>query len=187
MPPLALQRLSRTTLPALTARAKAAPADGVARRAALESAVTLLAALPAEAASGDCGTDLRWCALVGLKQVEEQCGAADALGEEGAEFATQLMQLLARAAHRDAEWVSEDVHSVVLPLTAIVVGHRIPLVRLACLQVMTMLINHSHDMLMQYRKQIEAAVKHAIADRRREVRLAAVACINIWFCAASKD
>lgn len=189
LPPLALQRLSRTTLPSLVAKAKAAPDVAAVRDAALRSAVTLLAALPKEVACADCSDDLRWCVLVGLKGLMEQVGAAaqDLVEPSAVVFATQLLQVLIRALLREAAWVDEDLHSVVLPLATISTAHRVPLVRLACLQALTIIVNQSYGLLTPFKKQIEAATKGAIEDRRREVRLAAVCCLNAWHCGASKD
>jgi len=218
LPPLALQQLSRTTLPSLLERAKTVPHDSAkagsskeAKAAALESAVTLLCALPTEVACVDCSDELRWCTLTGLRHVSEGVQAASNAGTRGssataagngvasasataasAVFAAQVLQLLVRALRRQAAWVEDDLHSVVPPLTAICGAHggpphTVPLVRLGCLQALSLLIQQAHGHLMPYKRVLEKATQRMVEDRRREVRLSAVECLNAWHCGMVAD
>mmetsp|Transcript_119297 Transcript_119297/g.232110 ORF Transcript_119297/g.232110 Transcript_119297/m.232110 type:complete len:1162 (+) Transcript_119297:1661-5146(+) len=193
LPPLALQQLSLTTLPLLVDRAKTAAADITAaaslpaatNRAALESAVALLSALPTEVACGDCGDSLRWCTLAGLARLQEDNSnstASPAETGEKATFAVQVLQLLLRAASRSAAWVEDELHTVVAVLTGVGCKHIVPLVRLASAQALLFLVKSSHGHLVPFKKQIQAATKRLVEDRRREVRLVGVACLNAWHC-----
>lgn len=182
LPPLALQQLSRTALPSLLERAKASQGGAAARRAALESAVALLCALPVEVARSDCGEELRWCALAGLRLLKDEHGNEADGSTEGAIFAGQVLQLLVRAVEGRCAWVEDDLNSIVPPLTTTCVTHRVPLVRLGGLQVLRGLVLRSRGHLAPFSKQIEAATRRAVEDRRREVRLAGVACLNAWHC-----
>ncbi|CAE7383012.1 unnamed protein product [Symbiodinium sp. CCMP2456] len=98
LPPIALQQLSRTVLPSLVSRAKALGGAAWTRRAALESAVALLASLSVEVACGDCSDDLRWCALTGLKRLKESAAAANAEQERAAshDISATKQKLLSR-------------------------------------------------------------------------------------------
>merc|ERR1712007_405666 len=98
-----------------------------------------------------------------------------------------VLQLLLRACGRSAPWVEDNLNSVVLPVTVTSVRHPVPLVRLACLQVLASLVQQSLGHLMPFRKQIDKTLRRAIADRRREVRLVAVACLNAWHCGPLED
>lgn len=189
LPSLALQRLSHTALPPLLQRAKeSGSAEGAAvelsRRVALESAVALLAGLPAATAAVDFGEEVKWCTLAGLRRMQEDGGGDDAT------FVSQVLQLLLRALRRSEAWVEDHLNSVVPPLTAACAGarrHRVPLVRLACLQALHLLVLQSHGHLAPFRKQIALSTKLAVEDKRREVRLVAVACLNAWHCGAVPD
>ncbi|CAK0863424.1 unnamed protein product [Prorocentrum cordatum] len=182
LPPVALQQLSRTVLPMLMTRAKGGTAKGAvateASRAALQSAVALLSTLRAEVACTDCAEELRWCALTGLKHL---AGASSAQGHPSV-FAAQVVQLAVRAISRNEAWVEDDLQSVVPPLAALCATHRVPLVRLGCLQALRHLSLRSSGHLAPFRKQIELAIRKATEDRRREVRLMAVAALNALLC-----
>mmetsp|Transcript_74063 Transcript_74063/g.228902 ORF Transcript_74063/g.228902 Transcript_74063/m.228902 type:complete len:512 (+) Transcript_74063:1293-2828(+) len=187
LPPLALQQLSLTMLPSLVARARAeaeaAPAP--ARRAALESAVMLLCALPAEAACTDCGDELRWCTLVGMSRLREdaeQGGGAGPSADHASVFAAQVVQLLVRAASHGAAWIEDELHSVVSFLAGTGAAHRVPLVRVGSMQALLRLVQDSRGHLAPFRRQVDAATRRGVEDRRREVRLVAVACLNAWHC-----
>eukprot|EP00403_Amphidinium_massartii_P020599 CAMPEP_0178402264 /NCGR_PEP_ID=MMETSP0689_2-20121128/16744_1 /TAXON_ID=160604 /ORGANISM="Amphidinium massartii, Strain CS-259" /LENGTH=1104 /DNA_ID=CAMNT_0020023143 /DNA_START=9 /DNA_END=3320 /DNA_ORIENTATION=+ len=186
LPPLARQQIALTTLPPLIVKAKKAEAGSVAHKAALESAVTILAALPIEAAATDCPDEMRWCAVVGLKQLQVQAAAGNpvtsssTLDTGDTRFGVQVLQLLVRASLRSSAWIEDDLNAVVLPLLEIFVSHPVPLARLGALQVMHLLIKNSHGHLMTFRRQLAKALRRASEDRRREVRLLAVACINAW-------
>ncbi|CAK9005243.1 Septin-type G domain-containing protein [Durusdinium trenchii] len=183
LPPLALQqwheaesRLSRTVLPSLLSRAKALESQPWARRAALESAVALLAGLSPEAGLGtECRSiELRFCTLTSLKRLKEEA--------EASVFGAQVLQLLVRAIQKKQPWVEDDLHSVVLPICDLCSSHRTPLVRLGCFQVLIALIQQAFGHLAPYKKQIEAGCKRGVEDRCREVRLLAVAALNAWHC-----
>ncbi|CAK9024734.1 unnamed protein product [Durusdinium trenchii] len=178
LPPLALQQLSRTVLPSLLSRAKALESQPWARRAALESAVALLAGLSPEVASTDCSEELRFCTLTSLKRLKEEA--------EASVFGAQVLQLLVRAIQKKQPWVEDDLHSVVLPICDLCSSHRTPLVRLGCFQVLIALIQQAFGHLAPYKKQIEAGCKRGVEDRCREVRLLAVAALNAWHCVGSQ-
>eukprot|EP00929_Paragymnodinium_shiwhaense_P119150 TRINITY_DN91027_c0_g1_i1.p1 TRINITY_DN91027_c0_g1~~TRINITY_DN91027_c0_g1_i1.p1 ORF type:complete len:1151 (-),score=303.66 TRINITY_DN91027_c0_g1_i1:134-3586(-) len=181
---LALQQLSRTMLPSLISHSKVKGSSSTAApRAALESAITLLSALPSEVAVVECKEDLRWAVLTGLKRVNEASIPSDKSPSDDATFAVQVMQLMVRACDKKAAWVEDDLQSVIPPLTSLCIDHRIPLVRLGALQVLRALIEESHGHLMPFKKVIDKATRRAVEDRRREVRLVAVACLNSWHCA----
>jgi hypothetical protein len=193
LPPLALQRLSMTTLPLLVDRAKTATPDSTAtaalsaatRRAALESAIALLSALPAEVACGGCEEYLRWCTLAGLARLQEDNASSTASSAEVTEratFAVQVLQLLLRAAGQSAAWVEDELHTVVVVLAGVGSKHAVPLVRLASAQALLSLVQSSHGHLVPFKKQIQAATSRLVEDRRREVRLVGVACLNAWHC-----
>jgi len=182
LPSLAVQQLSHTVLPALFSSAKAAAAsaeEGRGNSAALESAVTLLCALPVEVLCTDCTEELRWCALTGLK-----CLGADGTN---AVFAAQVLQLLVRAAKRGSPWIEDDLQSVVPPLARLCSSHPVPLVRLGCLQVLQLVITSAQGHVLPFKKLIETATRKAVEDRRREVRLVAVACLNTWHCGLTAE
>jgi len=185
LPPLALQQLSLTVLPTLVGAAKHRAAAGgggirgASDRAALESAVTLLCALPAEVLCADCPEELRWCALTGLKCLKED--SVDAV------FCVQVLQLVVRAAQRKSAWLEDDLSSVVPPLLGACATHPVPLVRLGCLQVLQLLIEESQGHMLPFKKQIEISTRKAVEDRKREVRLIAVACLNAWHCGLTAD
>lgn len=180
LPPLALQQLSRTVLPSLIARAKGvkAVASAPAKRAALESAVALLAGLSPEVACNDCSEELRFCTLTSLKRLKEE--------PEATVFAAQALQLLVRAIQKQQSWVEDDLHSVVIPICDLCSSHRVPLVRLGCFQVMIALIQQAFGHLAPLKKQIQAGCKAGVEDRCREVRLLAVAALNTWHCVGSQ-
>lgn len=186
LPPLALQRLSLTTLPGLVQRAKAAAAAGpgraVSASAALASAVALLCALPLEVSCGDCAEDLRWCVLVGLGNLKSVLQSEAAPASDGSAAAAQVLQLLVRAVKREASWVEDELHSVVPPLLLACTLHPVPLLRLAALQALIHLVRQSCGHLTPWKKQLEAALAKAVADRRKEVRHLAVVCLNSWHC-----
>lgn len=204
LPPLSLQQLSSTTLPSLLERAKkgAKPgAEDAGGRAALESTVALLCALPVEVACGEYSDAMRWCTLTSLKRLKEAAaplpastsaatparagGSAGSTSDAGASvFAAQALQLLARACKKSAAWVEDNLHSVVMPLTVLSVEHPVPLVRLGSLQALHLLIDNSYGHLLQFKRPIEGALRRVVDDRRREVRLLAVACLNAWHCGA---
>lgn len=187
LPPISLQQLSRTTLPSLVARAKKQPGSKTAS-AALESVVTLLCALPTEVSCVDCSDDLRWCILSGLKDLgKSSTGEASSVVEANSVFAPQLLQLLIRALRKGASWVEDDLHSVVLPLTAICGIHSIPLVRLASFQALSLVIQEAYGHLAAYRKAIEKAAARGVEDKWKEVRLVAIECLNVWHCASAGD
>jgi len=186
LPPLAKQQVALTTLPPLLQRAKQAKEGSPVQQAVLQSCVTILAALPAEAAAADCGEELRWSVVVGLKQLLQSVKPSSD-GTLKAVFGVQLLQLLVRAAARAAGWIEDDLNSVLLPLLEVCNAHPVPLVRLGCLQVLSLLIKNSHGHLMTYRKQLSKALRQASEDRRREVRLMAVACVNAWECGSIPD
>ncbi|CAE7390142.1 mms19, partial [Symbiodinium pilosum] len=125
LPPIALQQLSRTVLPSLVSRAKAMGSVAWARRAALESAVTLLAALSVEVACVDCSEELRWCTLTGLKRLKESAAASHA--DQASAFAVQVLQLLVRAIQHSQSWVEDELHSIVGPLCELCSSHCKPL------------------------------------------------------------
>ncbi|CAE7452833.1 mms19 [Symbiodinium natans] len=180
LPPIALQQLSRTVLPSLVKRAKALGGAAWARRAALESAVALLAALSVEVACGDCSDEVRWCTLTGLKRLKESAPAANA--EQGGIFAVQVLQLLVRAIQQKESWVEDELHSIVGPLCELCGAHCKPLVRLGCFQVLMALIQQAFGHLSPFKKEIQAGCKRGVEDRCREVRLLAVATLNTWHC-----
>jgi len=186
LPPLALQQLSLTTLPLLVDRAKTDAVESSAtRRAALESAVALLSALPADVACGDNEDSLRWCTLAGLARLQEDTSKRAPSAAEVADratFALQVLQLLLRAAGQSAAWVEDELHTVVAVLTGVGCQHTVPLVRLASAQVLLSLVQSSHGHLVPFKKQIQVATSRLIEDRRREVRLVGVACLNAWHC-----
>merc|ERR1712151_1347961 len=97
----------------------------------------------------------------------------------------QVVQLLVRAVSRSTAWVEDELHSVVTPLCSLCTTHRIPLVRLGSLQALQKLVEQSRGHLVPFKKQIEKATRAAVEDRRREVRLVAVACLNAWHCGAA--
>ncbi|CAJ1351133.1 unnamed protein product [Effrenium voratum] len=177
--PLALQQLSQTVLPSLVSRAKAIGSAGWARRAALESAVSLLAALAPEVACTECSDQMRFCTLTGLKRLKED-------EAEASVFSVQVLQLLVRAVERNQPWVEDDLHSVVTPLCDLAGSHRTPLVRLGCFQVLSALIQQAFGHLAPFKKQIQAGCKRGIEDRCREVRLLAVAALNAWHCVGAQ-
>jgi len=185
LPPIALQQLSRTTLPSLIAHAKGSAGAGPTGSAALGSSVTLLCALPAEVSCTDCSEDLRWCILTGLKEMSKVASAADASSssEAASLLAPQVLQLLVRAMRQGASWVEDDMHSVIIPLTGLCGSHPIPLVRLASFQALSLLIQEAHGHVTPYRKIVEKATRCGVEDRRREVRLVAIECLNNWHCA----
>jgi len=185
LPSLARQQVALTTLPPLLQRAKQAEAGSAVQQAILRSCVTILAALPAEAAAADCMEELRWSIVVGLKQLQDGKPSSDEASSTL--FGIQLLQLLVRASTRAAGWIEDDLNSVLLPLLEICIAHPVPLVRLGCLQVLSLLIKNSHGHLMIYRKQLSKALRRASEDRRREVRLMAVACVNAWECGSIPD
>lgn len=181
LPPLALQQLSRTVLPSLIARTKGVKAVQTAawaKRAALESAVALLAGLSPEVACNDCSEELRFCTLTSLKRLKED--------PEATVFAAQVLQLLVRAIQKQQSWVEDDLHSVVTPICELCSSHRVPLVRLGCFQVLIALIQQAFGHLAPFKKQIQAGCKNGVEDRCREVRLLAVAALNTWHCVGSQ-
>ncbi|CAL1168734.1 unnamed protein product [Cladocopium goreaui] len=181
LPPLALQQLSRTVLPSLIARAKGVKAVETApwaKRAALESAVALLAGLSPEVACNDCSEELRFCTLTSLKRLKDE--------PEATVFAAQVLQLLVRAIQKQQSWVEDDLHSVVTPICDLCSSHRVPLVRLGCFQVLIALIQQAFGHLAPFKKQIQAGCKNGVEDRCREVRLLAVAALNTWHCVGSQ-
>jgi len=193
LPPLALQQLSLTTLPLLVDRAKTAAPDSTAtavlsaatRRAALESAIALLSALPAAVACNDCEDSFRWCTLAGLARLQEDNSKNTASNSDVAEraiFAVQVLQLLLRATGQGAAWVEDELHTVVVVLTGVGSKHTVPLVRLASAQALFSLVQTSHGHLVPFKKQIQAATSRLVEDRRREVRLVGVALLNTWHC-----
>eukprot|EP00927_Polykrikos_kofoidii_P061052 TRINITY_DN55943_c0_g1_i1.p1 TRINITY_DN55943_c0_g1~~TRINITY_DN55943_c0_g1_i1.p1 ORF type:complete len:1163 (+),score=189.71 TRINITY_DN55943_c0_g1_i1:98-3586(+) len=196
LPPLALQQLSRALLPQLLEHAKssakaavATPSTARTGRAALECAAALLSSLPAEVAKADCKDELRWVAITGLQRaLEDLAVATSASSASNAPIlAVQVLQLLTRACNEAAAWIEDDMRSVVLPLTTLAVEHRVPLVRMGCLQVLQKIVRQSFGHMAAYKKQIESATRRASEDRRREVRLMAVACLNSWHCGSVAD
>eukprot|EP00439_Symbiodinium_sp_Y106_P018073 s5430_g2.t1 len=169
LPPIALQQLSRTVLPSLVSRAKALGGAAWTRRAALESAVALLASLSVEVACADCSDELRWCTLTGLKRLKESAAAANA--EQAAIFAVQVLQLLVRAIQRKESWVEDELHSIVGPLCELCGAHCKPLVRLGCFQVLMALIQQAFGHLSPFKKEIQAGCKKGVEDRCREVQV----------------
>merc|ERR1712060_304055 len=114
-------------------------------------------------------------------------GNSDCREERGHFYGVQVLQLLVRALGRSAAWVEDELHSVVLPLTGACAVHPSPLVRLGCLQALKSLIKSSYGHLSSFRKHIEVATRTAVEDRKREVRLMAVACLNSWQCGLAAE
>merc|ERR1712100_456062 len=88
-------------------------------------------------------------------------------------FEVQILQLLLRACRMEEEWIKEDFHSLVPHVLAVCSGHRIPIVRLGCVQTLSEFVHRSSNLLMPFKKQVEATLRKACNDRRREVRLLA--------------
>jgi hypothetical protein len=212
LPPLALQRLSHVALPQLLTHAKAsgdtnsqpgemkktpAKSSGDApRKVAVESAVALLCAMPAQTVREDFAEEIRLFTLAGLRRLDEDAATPEAWARSNlralsspcmAAFAAQVLQLLVRELSRGAPWIEDDLNAVVLPLTRIGTKYRVPLVRLGSLQSLFLLVKQSHGHLGPFGKQILACIKQAVDDRCREVRLFAVACTNAWHCRGVSD